>query len=120
MKRFMLVGLCGMAVTAVSVSLASAIQYSPWASAVRVESIPGTDPSFNGPTLDGPVRVSQWAQLLHGVGPAGWTRRSRYLGCQAQKPQGFLGTTPESWRASEQRFRRLLPLAYQQADALLR
>lgn len=27
--------------------------FGPWGDAVRVESLPGTDPTFNGPTLDG-------------------------------------------------------------------
>ena len=35
------------------VAWASEGDYSAWSTAVRVESMPGTDPSFNGPHLDG-------------------------------------------------------------------
>jgi Tol biopolymer transport system component len=33
--------------------------FGPWSNAVRVESIPGTDPSFNGPNLDGCPFISR-------------------------------------------------------------
>lgn len=33
--------------------------FGPWGDAIRVESIPGTDPSFNGPALDGCPFVSR-------------------------------------------------------------
>jgi WD40-like Beta Propeller Repeat len=40
-------------------ALATPGDFSPWSPATRVESIPGTDPSFNGPFLDGCPFVSR-------------------------------------------------------------
>jgi hypothetical protein len=40
-------------------ALAAAGDYGAWSSAVRVESIPGTDPNFNGPYLDGCPFISR-------------------------------------------------------------
>ena len=34
-------------------ALASSADFGPWSDAVRVESIPGTHPDFNGASLDG-------------------------------------------------------------------
>jgi Tol biopolymer transport system component len=61
MKRSLLaVGLVTLAAVAASMAaLASAGEFSSWAPAVRVESIPGTDPSFNGAALDGCPFVSR-------------------------------------------------------------
>jgi Tol biopolymer transport system component len=61
MKRSVLaVGLVTLAAVAASMAaLASAGEFSSWAPAVRVESIPGTDPSFNGAALDGCPFVSR-------------------------------------------------------------
>ena len=61
MKRSLLaVGLVTLAAVAASMAaLASAGEFSSWAAAVRVESIPGTDPSFNGAALDGCPFVSR-------------------------------------------------------------
>jgi Tol biopolymer transport system component len=61
MKRALLAaGLVTLAAFAASVAaLASAGEFSAWSSATRVESIPGTDPSFNGPALDGCPFVSR-------------------------------------------------------------
>jgi hypothetical protein len=61
MKRSVLaVGLATLAAVAASMAaLASAGEFSSWAPAVRVESIPGTDPSFNGAALDGCPFVSR-------------------------------------------------------------
>lgn len=58
MKRITLVALGAAAVTTMVATLASAKVFTPWSAAVRVESLPGTDPSFNGPTLDGCPFVS--------------------------------------------------------------
>ena len=61
MKRSVLaVGLVTLAAVAASMAaLASAGEFSSWAPAARVESIPGTDPSFNGAALDGCPFVSR-------------------------------------------------------------
>jgi len=61
MKRALLAaGLVMLAAFAASVgALASAGEFSAWSSATRVESIPGTDPSFNGAALDGCPFVSR-------------------------------------------------------------
>jgi Tol biopolymer transport system component len=61
MKRSVLaVGLVTLAAVAASMAaLASAGEFSSWTTAVRVESIPGTDPSFNGAALDGCPFVSR-------------------------------------------------------------
>jgi Tol biopolymer transport system component len=61
MKRSVLaMGLVTLAAVAASMAaLASAGEFSSWAPAVRVESIPGTDPSFNGAALDGCPFVSR-------------------------------------------------------------
>jgi Tol biopolymer transport system component len=61
MKRSLLaVGLVTLAAVAASMAaLASAGEFSSWTTAVRVESIPGTDPSFNGAALDGCPFVSR-------------------------------------------------------------
>ena len=61
MKRALLAaGLVTLAAFAASVgALASAGEFSAWSSATRVESIPGTDPSFNGAALDGCPFVSR-------------------------------------------------------------
>src|SRR5215210_8869229 len=40
-------------------ALAASGDYGAWSTAVRVESIPGTDPDFNGPYLDGCPFVSR-------------------------------------------------------------
>jgi hypothetical protein len=40
-------------------ALAASGDYGAWSPAVRVESIPGTDPSFNGPFLDGCPFISR-------------------------------------------------------------
>jgi hypothetical protein len=40
-------------------ALAASGDYGPWSNAIRVESTPGTDPSFNGPYLDGCPSVSR-------------------------------------------------------------
>jgi Tol biopolymer transport system component len=40
-------------------AVAASGEYSAWTQAVRVESIPGTDPSFNGASLDGCPFVSR-------------------------------------------------------------
>jgi len=40
-------------------ALAASSEYGSWSQAVRVESIPGTDPSFNGAALDGCPFVSR-------------------------------------------------------------
>jgi Tol biopolymer transport system component len=59
-KSLLAVGLVTLAAVAASMAaLASAGEFSSWASAVRVESIPGTDPSFNGAALDGCPFVSR-------------------------------------------------------------
>jgi hypothetical protein len=42
-----------------SAALAASGHYGPWSNAVRVESSPGTDPSFNGPFLDGCPFISR-------------------------------------------------------------
>jgi WD40-like Beta Propeller Repeat len=48
------------AIVAASVAtIAVAAEYSGWSQAVRVEAIPGTDPSFNGAALDGCPFVSR-------------------------------------------------------------
>jgi hypothetical protein len=39
--------------------------YSGWSPAVRVESLPGTDPSFNGPALDGCPFVSRSGKAFY-------------------------------------------------------
>jgi hypothetical protein len=39
--------------------MASAFDFDSWSPAIRVESIPGTDPSFNGPDLDGCPFISK-------------------------------------------------------------
>lgn len=39
--------------------------YSEWSPAVRVESLPGTDPSFNGPALDGCPFVSRSGKAFY-------------------------------------------------------
>jgi hypothetical protein len=61
MKRSVLaVGLVTLAAVAASMAaLASAGEFSSWSAATRVESIPGTDPSFNGSALDGCPFVSR-------------------------------------------------------------
>ena len=61
MKRALLAaGLVTLAAVATSVAaLASAGEFSAWSTATRVESIPGTDPSFNGPALDGCPFISR-------------------------------------------------------------
>jgi Tol biopolymer transport system component len=59
-KSLLAVGLATLAAVAASMAaLASAGEFSSWAPAVRVESIPGTDPSFNGASLDGCPFVSR-------------------------------------------------------------
>lgn len=47
------------AVAMVVPALASAAEYGPWSPAVRVESIAGTHPDFNGPALDGCPFISR-------------------------------------------------------------
>jgi hypothetical protein len=53
--------LCAVAIAAVAplAAWAASTDYSAWSPAVRVESLPGTDPSFNGPALDGCPFVSR-------------------------------------------------------------
>jgi hypothetical protein len=46
------------AVAVSSASLAALGKFSDWSTAIRVEALPGTDPSFNGPDLDGCPFVS--------------------------------------------------------------
>ena len=58
LKRTLLV----FTVAAVSIAggaLAAPGDYGPWSHAIRVESIPGTSPDFNGPALDGCPFVSR-------------------------------------------------------------
>jgi Tol biopolymer transport system component len=60
MMRLKLALLLALAAGAFSgAALAASGEYGAWSSAVRVESIPGTDPSFNGPYLDGCPFVSR-------------------------------------------------------------
>jgi hypothetical protein len=40
-------------------AVAASGDYGPWSTAIRVESIPGTDPEFNGPYLDGCPFISR-------------------------------------------------------------
>ena len=67
MRRSLLaVGLVALAAIAASVTaLASAGEFSSWSTAIRVESIPGTDPSFNGDALDGCPFVSRDGKRLY-------------------------------------------------------
>ena len=55
---------CVLALTALvgvvaGAAVAASGDYGPWSQAVRVESIPGTNPNFNGPSLDGCPFVSR-------------------------------------------------------------
>jgi Tol biopolymer transport system component len=60
MKRSILAAVLGfLGLTVVSAAFAVAGDYGSWATATRVEALPGTDPSFNGPALDGCPFISR-------------------------------------------------------------
>ena len=52
-RGVMIVMVASFAVAALLATLASAMTYGPWSPAVNVQSIPGTDPTFNTDQLDG-------------------------------------------------------------------
>jgi hypothetical protein len=53
------------AVALCSASVAGVAGFSGWSAAIRVEAIPGTDPSFNGPDLDGCPFISRDGQSFY-------------------------------------------------------
>lgn len=57
LKQALVLALVAAAVS--GAALAASGDYGQWSSAVRVESIPGTDPNFNGPYLDGCPFISR-------------------------------------------------------------
>lgn len=56
---FLLVALAGVAATVCATAIATSGDYSAWSPSVRVESLAGTDPSFNGTALDGCPFISR-------------------------------------------------------------
>lgn len=56
---FVFVALAAVAATVCATAIATSGDYSAWSPSVRVEAIPGTDPSFNGSALDGCPFISR-------------------------------------------------------------
>jgi hypothetical protein len=63
LKRTLLVFTFAVSIT--GGALAAAGDYGPWSQAIRVESIPGTPPDFNGPALDGCPFVSRHGMTFY-------------------------------------------------------
>ena len=108
--------LVGIAATA-----ASAMHFSPWGTATKIDEIPGWSSELNTPFLDGcPIQAPDGLSLYHGVEPSWWSGSSRHLGRATAEQACPVRRPGEPRRACQLGGGRLLSDAGPRRRALLR